>query len=127
MTGRDPPQDHVGLAEPLEPVATMTQHAQMCPTGVHKRSQRLERPPHRHVHDQAIVAKRLNPRCVAVLGLESPNESRRGISGGVNRLKLGNELGKQRRLERLARYRDVGLRDVEGHASHFSHGDLAQP
>ena len=67
----------------------------------------LQRLPGRHVHDQVLVSERLDRGGVAGLGLQTPDESGRGVGGLIDRIECRYELARQRRVKRLVRQSDV--------------------
>src|SRR3954453_801371 len=72
--------------------------------------ERVDRLPDRHVDDHAIVLVGAQGGGVALLGLQAPDEARRGVGHGVDRVEQRHELGH----DRPAGAADVELGDVEG-------------
>jgi hypothetical protein len=92
----------------LEPLAAAAHDLQVAAV-VDEAPERVEVLPDGHVHDQAVVAERLDRGGVAAVVLQPPDEARSGVRQGVDGLQQGDELGQLSRVERRARQRDVQL------------------
>src|SRR5918992_5051255 len=119
VSGGNPPEHQDGPLEALEPLLSVTQHADVTAL-VHELLERFERLPHRHVDRYALVLVRPDRRRVAIFGLESPHESRSLVGECVDRIELRPKTFHARVVERRPEPANVELCEMETGQGFFS-------
>src|SRR6185436_19735685 len=118
MADRYPPQREVMIGEALEPLAAVP-HDVGVGAAKHERLQRGQVSPHRQVDHDAIVVVGADGSRVAVLRLQSPDESRTPVGQRVDSNELGHEVGHHRLVHGTERAADVDLSQLEAGACHL--------
>ena len=111
LTGGYPPQNLVRLGGLLEPLATPRHHGGVG-RAIDEIKQRLDRRPHRHVHQKTRIFGDLDIGGVTAVGLQSPDEARRRFRAGVDLIQRGHEFGQLWTVRRREDAADVELGDV---------------
>src|SRR5438034_8410027 len=78
-------------------------------TSVDVVAQSLERLPDRHIEEDSVVFVGADGGSVAFIGLESPDETRAGVSDRIDPIELGAEAFHDRRIQRSAHSGNVRL------------------
>src|SRR5438876_1633301 len=101
-------EDEDGAVKWLEPFPTASEWPRMV-TSVDVVAQSLERLPDRHVEEDSVVFVGADGGSVPFTGLESPDETRAGVSDRIDPIELGAEAFHDRRIQRSAHSGNVRL------------------